>query len=423
MKKNILVTGIGQTNYLFQLYGNIVPKLQQFNFNSVNLKGLENLETKNKAEHIFNLNYQYNYDSIPTSKALEGFFILIRNSYFWKDHRIMLAELGWKYFEKSWFLTKIHMHAYYYARFIDQSTKSDIIHHHFLNHKQGLFLKYLTKSYKIIESYWGSDLFRIANWQEHEIQKELLSLGNIITVATPEMKFGVLSRFGDDFSKKIRIIRFILNETFYEQAKSFLKSNNWQKDYKSGLNIPENKIIILYGHNAVKENNHVKFIEVLKKLPPEIISKFHIIFPLTYGNSTNDHIEWIKENTSEIDTEFTFIEKYMDWEMLAKIKIISDVYIHAPITDGLSGFLTEYFYTNNLAIVGGWLPYKTFTDMGIKYLEFEDFSALKDILINLPTHIKTFKNIKNKNKEIVVDQFSVDKTAVKWENIFKEIEV
>ncbi len=423
MKKNVLITGIGQTNYLFQLYGNIIPKLQQFNFNSVNLKGLENLETKNKAEQIFNLNYQYNYDSIPPSKALKGFFNLIRNSYFWKDHNIMLAELGWKYFEKSLFLTKLHMHAYYYASFIDQSTKTDIIHHHFLNHKQGLFLKYLTKNYKIIETYWGSDLFRIANWQEHEIQKELLALGNIITVPTPEMKFGVLSRFGDGFSEKIRIIRFILEETFYNQANNFLKSNNWQKDYKTGLNIAENKIIILYGNNAVKENNHVKFIEVLKKLPPEIISKFHIIFPLTYGNPTNDHIEWIKENTSEIDTEFTFIEKFMDWEMLAKIKIISDVYIHAPTTDGLSGFLTEYFYTSNLAIIGGWLPYKTFTDMGIKYLEFEDFSVLKDILINLPSHIETFKKIKNKNREIVVDQFSVEKTAVKWENIFKEIEV
>ncbi len=422
MKKNILVTGIGQTNYLFQLYGNIVPKLQQFNFNSVNLKGFENQDIKNEAEQIFNLNYQYNYDSIPISKILKGFFMLISNPYFWKDHSIMFVELGWKYFEESLFLTKKHLHAYYFARFIDQTTKSYIIHHHFLNHKQGLFLKYLTKNYKIIETYWGSDLFRIANWQDHEIQNEILPLGDIITVATPEMKFGVLSRFGDGFSEKIRIIRFIHEEKFYEQANHFLKFNSWQKDFKIELNIPENKIIILYGHNAFKENNHVKFIEVLKKLPPEIISKFHIIFPLTYGNPKNDHIEWIKENTSEIDTEFTFIEKFMDWEMLAKIKIISDVYIHAPTTDGLSAYLTEYFYTNNLAIVGDWLPYKTFTDMEIKYLEFEDFSALKDILINLPFHIETFKNIKNKNKEIVIDKFSVDKTAVKWENIFKEIE-
>lgn len=421
MKKNILVTGIGQTNYLFQLYGNIVPKLKQFNFNSVNLKGLENLETKNKAEQIFNLNYQYNYDSIPTSKALKGLFILIRNSYFWKDHRIMFAELGWKYFEKSWFLTKIHIHAYYYARFIDKSTKSDIIHHHFLNHKQGLFIKYLTKNYKIILTYWGSDIFRVSNWQDHEIQKEILTLGDIITTATPEIKFGVLSRFGNNFSKKIRNVRFIIEGKFFEQANKFIKLNNWQKDFKNGLNIPEKKIIILFGHNAFKENNHAEFIHVLKKLPEEIVSKFHIIFPLTYGNKAN-HISWIKANTYEIKTGFTFIETFMDWEILAKIKIISDVYIHVPTTDGLSAFLTEYFYTGNLAIVGGWLPYKTFTNMGISYLEFETFNNLTDILINLPSHIETFKNVRKNNSEIIIDEFSVDKTAIKWENIFKELE-
>lgn len=422
MKRNILVTGIGQTNYLFQLYSNIAPKLEQFNFNSVNLKGLEILEIKNNAEQIFNHNYQYNYDSIPTFKALKGLLILIRNPYFWKDHKIMFAELGWNYFKKSLFLTKKHLHAYYYARFIDQSTESEIIHHHFLNHKQGLFLKYLTKKYKIIGTYWGSDLFRVANWQEHEIQKEILALGNIITLATPEMKFSVLSRFGDDFSKKIRIVRFILEKKFYEQSNYLLKYDNWQVNYKARLNIPEKKIIIVYGHNAHKENNHLKFIAVLKKLPIDILSSFHIIFPLTYGNPKKDHINLIKEKTTKIASSFTFIEEFMDWEMLAKLKIISDVYIHAPTTDGLSAYLTECFYTNNLTIVGDWLPYKTFTDMGLKYLEFQDFDSLKHVLMDLSTHISTFKNYNEINRNIVAENFLTEKTSNKWLGIFKKLE-
>lgn len=422
MKKSILITGIGQTNYLFQLYGNIVPKLRTINFNSINLKGLEVLETKNKSEKIFNLNFQYKYDSVPALKSLKGFFKIIRTPYFWRDHRIMFADLGWNYFRKCLFLSKQHVHAYYYAKFIDQNTKTDVIHHHFLNHKQGLFIKYLTKKYKIILTYWGSDIFRISNLQDHEIQKVLLPLGNIITTATPEMKFAVLNRFGNDFSEKIKIVRFIIDETFFQQADKFLKSDNWKRDFMNELSIPDNKIIILYGHNAFKENNHAKFIEALKKLPLETISNFHIIFPLTYGNSADDHISWIKENTFAIPTGFTLIETFMDWEMSAKIKIVSDVYIHAPTTDGLSAFLTEYFYTSKISIVGGWLPYKTFTDMGIKYLEFENFAKLENILINLNFHVKTFKNQDNNNREIVLNNFSIDKSAAKWENIFKELE-
>src|SRR5690606_772098 len=149
--------------------------------------------------------------------------------------------------------------------------------------------------------------------------------------------------------------------------------------------------ILLYGHNAVEENNHVKFIEILYKLPVEVIKKFHIIFPLTYGNRTLDHIKWIKDQASFLNSSFTFLEEFMDWEMNAKLKIISDVYVHAPTTDGLSAFLTEFFYTNNLAIVGSWLPYKTFTKYGINYLEFNDFTELKEILENIHEYLSAYK--------------------------------
>lgn len=420
--KNILVTGIGQINYLFQLYGNIVPKLQQFNFNSINLRKFGDSNIEIRAKEIFKENYQYKFSFHNIFQILEALLRIISTKYFWKDHRISFAEMGWKHIKHGFYLTKKHISAYHYAKFIDKETKTDIIHVHYPGHGNSLFLIYLTNEYKLIQTFWGSDIYRIRNWMIHGIQKETLNNSDIITAATPEMRFAILNRYGFELSEKIRKVKLIHDDTYYKLVDKFCIDLHWQKEFKKSWNIPENKIILLFGHNANKENNHLKFIEVLDKLPTDIISNFHVIFPLTYGDPKKDHINLLKEKTVKIASTFTFVEEFMDWEVLAKLKLISEVYIHAPTTDALSAYLTECFYTNNLAIVGDWLPYKTFTDMGLKYLEFEDFNMLMDILMDLPNHISTFKNHNRINRNIVAENFSIDTISNKWVSIFKELE-
>ena len=53
MKKNVLVAGIGQTNYIFQLYTAIAPRHPEFNFNTINLADFVNTKTTLEAEKIF----------------------------------------------------------------------------------------------------------------------------------------------------------------------------------------------------------------------------------------------------------------------------------------------------------------------------------------------------------------------------------
>lgn len=425
MKKNVLVAGIGQANYILQLYENIAPQLSEFNFSSINLKGFGNLNVQERANKIFKYNYQFRFPSLNLISLFKGMSHICKTSYFWKDHRVLFAEQGlFKYLSNGYMLTKQHLHARSYAKYIDEHTETDIIHFHFLNHKHGLFINYLEKDYKIIYTYWGSDIYRISKWKDHEIQKTILPKGTIITAATPEMQFAIQNRFGFDLLDKIRTARFIHEEFFYKVAGDLLadKDKAWETEFKSNLNLPEHKIIILFGHNAVEENNHVKFIEVLKDLPREVIEKFHIVFPLTYGNRTMDHINWIKDQSSRLNTSFTFIEEFMDWEMIAKLKITSDVYIHAPTTDGLSAFLTEFFYTNNLAIVGSWLPYKTFSGYGIEYLEFNNFLDLKEILESLEEYLSEYKTKTSNNHDLVTQNFAIGKIRKEWLDIYKELE-
>lgn len=421
MKKNVLVTGIGQSNYILQLYSKISPELIEYNFNTFNLKEFGNKDVKKNAESVFKNNYQYKPNLKNILIFLGAIPSVIFNNYFWKDLKICFAENGFKFFSVAFILILRHINAYYYAKYIDENTNTDIIHLHFPKHIFALFFKYLKKEYTFIITYWGSDIFRIDSWRDHEIQNSILKNAHFITSATQEMEFAILTRYGFHLKNKIRYARFIHDNTYYEIASKLNMDPDWIPEFKTSLNINKDKIVILFGHNAHWENNHRSFLECLNKLPNEVASSYHIIFPLTYGDKTGVYIEELREKVKYSHSTFTFLTDFLDWEDLAKLKIISNVYIHCPSTDGLSAFLTEFFYTNNLAIVGDWLPYKTFIDFDIKYLTFKNFNELENILMNLDQRIIDYKELISSNRKMVSENFAIDKISNQWVKIFKEL--
>ena len=301
-KKNVLVAGIGQANYILQLYSKIGPLLDNFNFNSLNLKQFGDQEVKEAATTIFTDNFYTSFNFKNVFQLIKGILVVFSNGYFWKDFRILFAEKGWKTFSTSFNLLLRHIDSYSYARFIDKSTDTDIIHLHVPRHRYTLFLKYLKKEYELIISYWGSDIFRIDNLHDHTIQNSTLSKARFITTTTPEMEFAVLTRYGFYLSEKMRRARFIHDNSYYESADklSLKKDESWQEDYKKSLNIDPSKIIILFGHNAHRENNHVKFLKVLRTLSKDTVSNFHIIFPWTYGDNEKKYINELEAIIAEI---------------------------------------------------------------------------------------------------------------------------
>jgi len=423
MKRNVLVAGIGQVNYLFQLYGNIGPKLNSFNFNSLNLQKFGDEDTALKSKEIFCNNYQFKFNYRNGWMLIEGILNTVSRKHFWLTQRIMLAENGWRSFRYFFGMLKQHIAAYHLAKFIDGKTNTEIIHVHYPKYNYILFLKYLKNDYKVIQTFWGSDIYRINSWIDHEIQQSTLPKSDFITVTTPEMRFCLLTRYGDSFFDRIRLTKFVSDDTYYTLAGKLLNDFTWQETFKSKLGISENKIIILFGHNAHKPNNHLKLLEELRKLPSNILADYHIIFPLAYGDPSGRYINELKNQSENIPATFTFLTNFMNWEEMAKLKIVSDVYIHGPTTDGLSAYLTEFLFTENLAIVGDWLPYKTFSDAGIRYLEFSNFSMLNKLLLRLRQEIAVNATNVKGNRAKVLKYFNNSTIVDEWVSFFNEIPV
>ncbi|MUP46853.1 hypothetical protein E0K83_14000 [Gramella sp. BOM4] len=414
-KKNVLVTGIGQVNYILQLYSQIISELPEYRFNSLNLRSFGNID-KEKAKGTFFENFDFDFDFSNLVETIRSILSISFDNYFQKHLRVLFSENGFRFISRVIPAFKEHIKAYQIAKFIDCKTDTDVIHLHFPKQEYALFINYLNRKYQIIFTYWGSDIFRINNRMDHEIQAHLLPTSTLITVATPEMKFALITRYGSGFEDKIRIARFIHDWTFYELAHDFMQDLQWKESYLNINNFPGDKKIILFGHNAFRENNHLKFLESLQSIPPEIIKYYHIIFSLTYPSDL-EYIEKVKSIAGEIPTTFSYLTDFMSWEDMVKLKIVSDIYIHAPTTDGLSAFLTEFLYTNNLALVGSWLPYKTFLKYKIKYLEFDDFEELSKILQNLNSYsVNT-----TLNKDNIEHNFNSSVIADEWLKVFNEL--
>ena len=93
----------------------------------------------------------------------------------------------------------------------------------------------------------------------------------------------------------------------------------------------------------------------------------------------------------------------------------SDVFIHAPVSDALSGTMLELLYASNVVITGSWLPYKTFKAANLSYFEITDFKELSEKLDTVIENFETEKEHTLKNKSLVRSTFVSEKLVQKWD--------
>ncbi|MGQ1943645.1 hypothetical protein [Ornithobacterium rhinotracheale] len=408
MKRKVYISGIGQTNYIFQLYDKIYSSLKEsIIFNSLDLNTKSTFEQE-KADHIFEKNIKS-----QNKRNYSIIILLIFYKYIWNDLILNFIENG-ICFRKIKDIVSVHIKNYTQAKLYSKFLKKDdVLHLHFPNTFHCGFVRYLNQSKKnnLIVSFWGSDIYRCSNLIDKNFQSKLLNEAKYITVSTPEMRFNILTRYGFKLINKISILKFILQEDFYKIADSTAITETEIINYKQKNQIPIDKKIIVFGHNGNSNNNHLQFINAIKSELPNSLKDYHIIFPFAYGD--NGKNEKAVKEVIEKSEKFTILKHYMDAKELVYLKTITNLYIHTPTTDGLSAYLTEYFYLNKTCIVADWLPYDAFMNAGIQYLSMNGFDNLGSLIIE--SENKSFIN-----KDNIKNNFLAKSIAPLWVNFYKK---
>jgi len=257
----------------------------------------------------------------------------------------------------------------------------------------------LKKSYWVI---WGGDLYHYkfrnqtfkSNSYEFLRKKVIKNIGNIVTLVEGDY----------ELAKKWYNTKAKYHEAFYPNQIVFDNLTNINND----KNV--NKIIIQIGNSADPSNNHL---DILQKLLKFKNNDIELIVPLSYGNT-----EWAKyvvQKGKELyGDKFKPLVEFLPSAEYAKILSSVDVAIFnhdrqqalgnilALLHAGKKVFIKNDITTWNFLKKKGLTVYNTYD---IDKLSFEEFVYMDE-------------SLKTKNKEIIEREFSEEKCAELWGNIF-----
>lgn len=299
--------------------------------------------------------------------------------------------------------------------FIKKELKNfDLINIHYLNANYLRFLDYVTNQ-QLVLSFWGSDLMQTFEIKELELIQKGLNRANSITVQTENMKFLICAKFGWNLENKIVIAPFFENVELYNAIKVANKQDS--KAYLSNkFNIPTNtKKWILCGYHPNPISRQLKVIKALSTLPIEIKSELMLITPMSYGLRNKEYINEVLAALKESGIEYFILKDYLELQEMAYLRKATDIFVHVPQSDALSGTMQENLYAGNLVITNANLPYRLFRKYELEYIEIDNMNEFVSTFITAYKRNRfTFPDNRVKMDKLIKNEFKVEN----WLNAF-----
>ncbi len=411
----VLILGLGQSNFLNQLYGGITRKSNDFDFH---LDGYYDLS--NGTVLYENLPYTNisNFKSREISKVdfLKVFINFLGTRFFWQ---IILFELSQKRnFNSIKKLILSFIEAKYRTEKYINPLKADIIHFHFCTPEKLMEIQFLNPITKTICTFWGSDLLRMTGVSNVFYVKKALDRASAITVQTPELGEILYCKYGRKFQNKLHILKFTLDEQVFVNIDKYRIDTIAKTNFKVEFRIPLKKIVVAIGHNGFPENNHILILSQINKLPRAIIDDYVFIIHASYG-ADEKYLKYLKRKREEMEhLNIIIIDKFFGPPQMALQRLITDLIIQMPKSDALSAALTEVLYAGNIAVTGAWLPYGSLRRNNVNFKELESLEDLPDFIENFKNNHISMKTANINNSGYIRRSFFEDTTTPKWIELY-----
>lgn len=280
----------------------------------------------------------------------------------------------------------------------------DTIHIHFANAANVIIVFYLPNKIKSIVSFWGSDLLRESGVWDFFTRSKALSMVNTITIQTIQLREFLLVKFGRHIASNVTVNLFISPKNFFEKADAVSKVHIKQRDY----------ITVMVGHNSHPSNQHLPILKNLSLLPLETRQKLKVVIPFSYGPRDTPYKKRILNFNSSF--ELQVLDNFLSFADLVELRLKMDIYIHLPISDALSGALTEQLYCGSKVITGSWLPYKLFDEIPTKIKYVSSIHEIRTAIVALIKELNEKGNDSDVRQRIR-DIFLNEKIESKWRSI------
>lgn len=411
----ILILGIGQSNFLDQLYGKVkeLDKDNSFKFSINTYKEFFQVE-RDKHDKPYDKFFEFKPRTLERGEFRKTIIKLAFQRIFWITIYFGIKE------RSSWKKIKNRIgHIVKVKHLVEQTIipfQFDIVHIHFCIPEYLLPIYFFKKKMKTVCSFWGSDLLRVNDPKDIFYQKFFLNRVDQITVQTSEMAEILFSKVSRKLKDKTKCLKFTLAQDIFDNIDRFREEKELLNVFKKNIGLPSNKIIVSIGHNGFPENNHIEIINELTQLKNYQLQNFCFFIHASYGAST-EYIDKLKQ----IDfLDIRIITEFFESVKIAKLRLITDLLIQMPTTDALSAAMTEVLYAGNSVLSGSWLPYEEFKRKGIFHSEIKSFDLIPGFLSKFDNN-RISKDLQTINRINLKRYFFPDATTPEWIELYKNL--
>ena len=264
---------------------------------------------------------------------------------------------------------------------------------------------------KVIVTFWGSDILRITDKDSKRLEKSL-KISKWINIGTLQMHEMLRKYFGTKFDDKCIYIGF------GGPALTYIRDCNISKsDSKIKLGLDPSKLTVAVGYNGNRDQQHIEAIKAIGVLDEMQKDKIQLLIHLV-SCQDDGYIDEIIKELKEYNLNYVIIRDMLDLKDIAIMRVATDIFVHAQISDGLSGSIREAVYAGSTLLNPSWIKYDKFDKDGVEYIQFSDFldltKKMRDVL-NGDCKIDT-----KVNKTIIYDEYSWQAVEQKWLRIFNE---
>lgn len=286
----------------------------------------------------------------------------------------------------------------------------NVLHVHGLNRSRGNIAMELRKiTMKLIISVWGDEIFRHGE-RTLMSYRRYYDCADAITMATSQMRTRFNEFYGNIYYHKIHMNKFGIG------LFDILDSLNLTRDQicsKIGIS-DSNKKIVLVGHNGREAQRHLEITSALKMLPLQYQKQIILVYTMTYGVKDEQYEENLKALINQLDCECVYLTNFMNEYDIACLRKVSDILIHAQLTDAFSASIQECLYSGCVVLNGSWLKYTELPECENRIVEYDKISDIPNVLTHVIDNYQEYKIKALNNTEVLRDMSSICVTAFKW---------
>lgn len=267
---------------------------------------------------------------------------------------------------------------------------------------------------KVKITIWGSDFYR-SSPEVRDKQGLYYEMIDSIQICTDAMKDDFLSYY-KNFEDKIQIAHFGITQ--FDLIDKISVEENIE-DIKHKLNLPIDKKVITCGYNGSAGQQHLAILDAFSNLDDSLKEQVFLLLPMTYG-VTIEILNKVREQLNLLEIDYLILTEDLTSEDVSRLRLASDIAINIQVTDAFSASIQEHLYSQNIVIVGEWLPYGKLEQSGVYYIK----SSLENLTLHIEETITRYPIIKERslvNKERMHQLSSWDVVTRDWVKLYTSL--